>query len=124
MATRIKISNNASERLECLSRKLDLRRNIVCRLAIGRSLKHNEPLNKYKLRDSNGFEFNRYTITGEYDTIYKALVIQYKGEKINDREYFLTYIRKHIERGVQILFNEYQKINSPIEFISFLIHSK
>lgn len=124
MAARIKISNKASERLENLSRKLDLRRNIVCRLAIGRSLKHIEPLNTYKLEDSNGFEFNRYTITGEYDIIYKALVTQYEGKRINDREYFLTYIRKHIERGVQLLFKEYQEINSPIEFLTCLFESK
>jgi len=77
MPTRLKISEETSKRLEYLSKRLGLRRNIVCRLAIGRSLAENESVKTVDPKDSNGYEFNRYTLTGEYDSIFKALIIQH-----------------------------------------------
>ena len=123
MSNRLKISKEASEQLDYLSNRLDLRRNIVCRLAIGRSLAKKEPVKNIKPKDSAGYEFNRYTLTGEYDDIFKALVKQHERKKLNEREYFSKFLRNHIERGIQLLYIEYQKINSPIDFFAYLFKS-
>jgi len=40
---------------------------------------------------------------------------------MNDEEFFAKYLRNHIERGIEILYEEYQKINSPIDFIVELV---
>ena len=74
--------------------------------------------------NSNGFEFNRYTLTGKYDELFKALIIQHLGKKISDDEYFSYYLRNHIERGIDLLYNEYNKINSPIDFLVDLASGK
>ena len=58
------------------------------------------------IKDSQGQEFNRYTLTGEWDTFYMALL---KMRMINDRMNpdvdLLTQFKEHIERGVVLLFN-------------------
>lgn len=117
MPTKLKLSRESSKRLEYLSNKLGLRRNIICRLAIGRSLAKIESVENNEPEDSAGYEFNRYTLTGEQDDIFKALVIQHEGKKLNDSLYFSKYLRNHIERGVDLLYKEYEKINSPIDFL-------
>ena len=123
MSSKLKISEEASEQLSLLSKRLDLRRNIVCRLAIGRSLAETASVNSIRPKDSAGYEFNRYTLTGEYDDLFKALVRQHEGKKMDDREYFSTFLRNHLERGIQILYKEYQRINSPIDFFADLFKS-
>jgi len=123
MSSRLKISKETSEQLNHLSSRLNLRRNTVCRLAIGRSLSEKESIKNIEPKDSAGYEFNRYTLTGEYDDIFKALVIQHERKKMNDREYISPFLRNHIERGIKLLYIEYQRINSPIDFLATLIKS-
>jgi len=124
MANKLKISTENSKQLEFLSNRLGLRRNIICRLAIGRSLNEPASVSKYKPTDNAGTEFNRYTITGDLDDIYKALVIQHEKKRMTDDEYFAKFLRNHIERGVGILYTEYLKVNSPIEFLVSLTKNK
>ncbi len=121
MANKLKISTERSKQLEFLSTRLGLRRNIICRLAIGRSLIEPSSVSGYKSKDSSGTEFNRYTLTGDLDDVYKALVIQHEKKRMSDEDFFAKYLRNHIERGIEILYEEYQKVNSPIEFIVRLV---
>lgn len=123
MSSRLKISKKASEQLGHLSNRLALRRNIVCRLAIGRSLAEKESVKNIRPKDSAGYEFNLGTLTGEYDGIFKALVNQHERKKMNDRDYVSTFLRNHIERGIQLLYIEYQRINSPMDFFADLFKS-
>ena len=123
MSSRLKISKKASEQLDHISNRLDLRRNIICRLAIGRSLAEKGSVKSIRPKDSAGYEFNRYTLTGEYDDIFKALVKQHERKEMDDRKYISTFLRNHIERGIQLLYIEYQRINSPIDFFTDLFKS-
>lgn len=120
MSSKLKISEEASAQLKLLSKRLDLRRNIVCRLAIGQSLAEKGSVKSIRPKDSAGQEFNRYTLTGEYDDLFKALLMQHEGKKLDDKAYFSTFLRNHIERGIQLLYTEYQRINSPIDFFADL----
>jgi len=124
MPSKLKISEEASKRLDYLSNKLALRRNIVCRLAIGRSLANKKSISTIKPRDSAGYEFNRYTLTGEHDDIFKLLISQHGKKKLNDAIYFSKYLRNHIERGIDLLYKEYEKINSPVDFLVMLSSRK
>ena len=124
MSTRLRLSKDASNKLNLLSIKLGLRRNIICRIAIGRSLDEKDSVRDLNIEDGPGFELNRYTITGEQDALFRALVNQHEKKRLNDFEYFLKYLRNHIERGVSLLFEEYNKINSPIDFLVSLFDEK
>ncbi|MDI6903761.1 MAG: DNA sulfur modification protein DndE [Methanocellales archaeon] len=119
--SRLKLSSDSSKQLQFLSQRLNLRRNIICRLAIGRSLRDPESVKSISPKDNDGFEFNRYTLTGDLDNIYRAMIVQHEGERIDDKVYFSTFLRNHIERGIYVLHKEYQRINSPVDFFAELI---
>lgn len=121
MSSKLKISKKTSQRLDHLSKTLDLRRNIVCRLAVGRSLAERSSVAGLAPDDSAGYEFNRYTLTGDCDCIFKAMVGQHEGKRIGDKEYFSKFIRNHIERGIEFLYREYLRINSPTDFFAGLL---
>lgn len=205
MTNKLLLSEEVSEKLRELSKKLGLRRNIVCRIAVGRSLKEgylfslnysnhkkhleeetlssklkeefekkghglnkqakisnndgawwikrggkekyriektDEELKVYKVGkmltddgdiqkttlddfdfgfdDSNGYEFNRYTLTGEYDDYFKAMIVQAEGKSMSDEEFFTKYLRKHIERGIELMYKEYQRVGSKYTYLSKL----
>lgn len=120
MPAKLKISKEMSEYLEYLSNKLGIRRNVVCRLAVGRSLDELDSVKDFKPKDSFGFEFNRYTLTGESDDIFKALIVQHERRKLTDDQYFLKFLRNHIERGIGLLYEEYKRVNSPVDFLVML----
>ena len=117
MQSKLKLSKDSSSKLDSLSSKLNLRRNIICRLAIGMSLVKDSTAIDIEPLDNNGFEFNRYTLTGEHDNFFKLLIVQHEGKKMDDDLYFSKYLRNHIERGIELLYEEYQRINSPTEFL-------
>lgn len=124
MSSKLKISEKASKKLVTLSMKLNLRRNIICRLAIGKSLSEKDSVRGIEPEDNAGFEFNRYTLTGDQDILFKSLIIQHEKKKVSDIDYFSNYVRNHIERGLAVLFDEYSRINSPIEFLIGLVSNK
>jgi len=121
MTTRIKLSKEISIKLDYLSRKLILRRNIICRIAIGRSLVDRKSVKNYTHLDSQGYELNRITIIGRHADLFRALINQHERERIGDFEYFSKYVRNHIARGVSLLHEEYERVNSPTEFLLGLI---
>ena len=122
MSTRLKLSAGTSRQLEYLSKRLGLRRNILCRIAIGRSMVDKESVREYEQKDNLGYELNKTTVTGDHDHVFRALITQHEGKRINDFEYFSHYIRNHIERGVSYLSDEFNTVNSPVEFLISLIY--
>ena len=117
MSSKLKLSKEASDHLNVLSMRFSLKRNIICRIAVGRSLSEPASVEGLKPKDNLGFEFNRYTLTGDFDEIFKAIICQHAGKKLDDDQYFSDHFRNHIERGLALLYFEFKKINSPIEFM-------
>ena len=107
---RVRISEEATQRLSILKGRTGLTPNILCRIAFCLSLK--EPGIPDEGKDSQGQEFNRFTLTGEWDTFYVALL---RLRMINDDLYpntnLLYQFKEHIERGVIILYNRVKKFN-------------
>jgi DNA sulfur modification protein DndE len=107
MNFRLKTSKFTGEKLKQLQSTTNLTPNILVRLAIGLSLRQNGTP-EVTLSDNNGLEFNRNTLTGEYDYIFKALITQHTNRELNEEEYFPDLFNAHLERGVRLLSNEYQ----------------
>ena len=83
----------------------------VMRIAIGISLKSKiDPRIDYpeSINDHGGATYQRITITGDYDELYKALMIEQINEKIDDKDIFPELYNSHISRGVDLLYDEYQ----------------
>lgn len=102
---KIKVSNEVTQKLRVLKSRTGLTPNILCRLGLCLSL--NEPgIPDIKEYTEDGMEFNRYTLTGQYDSLFISLLKERcfeDGLEIEDSliEQFLA----HINRGVPLLFN-------------------
>lgn len=107
MNFRLKTSKLTAERLKVLQNSTGLTPNILARYAIILSIKDAHPVNVI-VRDSSGQEFNRHTLTGNYDFVFKALITQSEGRYISDQEYFPGLLNAHLERGVLLLETEYK----------------
>ncbi|AZR72163.1 DNA sulfur modification protein DndE [Anoxybacter fermentans] len=118
MIFKLKTSKETMEILKDLQAKTNLTPNVLSRLAISCSLLDNTPVDEFE-SDNNGLEFNRHTLTGDYDLVFKVLISQHCNRHLTDEEYFPTYIKKHLDRGAKILKAEYQYTGN---YEKFLIH--
>ncbi len=119
MSSKLKLSEKTSQELDFLSSSLDLRRNIICRMALGISLNALEPP-EIVAEDSLGQEFNRPTILGVDDSLFSILVSQHYGKKIPEDDMFSKYMRAEISNGIHTLYRHYKKVNSPSQFFEDL----
>lgn len=121
MKTKLMISKQGKEILDRLKNKFGLRNNILCRYAIGLSLKLKpELVFDY---DNNGIEFQRSTLTGDEDLLIRELIKNYHNQFITDDEYMTKYIKAHIERGLVELEANVKLCGSFDNFIDELIRS-
>ena len=101
-ANRFRLSTAATERLKLVKGRTGFKTdNIIPRIGFCLSLAEKNPPNP-KDYDQDGKEFNRYTLLGEWDEIYVALLREnlknHKIDFINEFDYF----RAHLNRGVII----------------------
>lgn len=84
----------------------------LCKISLALSLRVNETLSEESFKNnSDGLELNRQTITGEYDDLFKALIISHSGTLLSEDQYFPTYLKAHIDRGAKYLYSEYKYSN-------------
>lgn len=119
MSDKLKLSTEATNKLENLSSRLNLRKNIVCRIAIGCSLSMKDPIEKCD-EDSLGQEFNKTTIIGADEFAIVAMMANKLNRLIDMDDYFNVEIRAHIIRGLNYMDELYSHINSPVEFMERL----
>lgn len=112
MVFKLKTSKQTMHIFEELGNSLHLQPFALCKLAIALSLRDSKPLVSDDFtKDANGLELNRQTITGEYDDIFKALIISHAGENLTEDVYFPKYLKAHIDRGAQYLNIEFKYSN-------------
>ena len=116
---RLRISEKATFRLSQLKGKTGLTPNIICRIAICYSL--NDPsIPNPADYDERGQEINRYSLTGEWDTFFIALVkercIQ---DNLDPEEDMYDQLRAHLNRGV---FGIFPQIKGLGDFHILLTH--
>ena len=100
--TKIRLTKDASNRLRFLAGRTGLTPNLLCRMGFCLSLE--EP----KIPNPNEFaeeerEFNRYTLLGEYDALYIALLQQRLHRDGLDVDELEGYFRAHLNRGIALL---------------------
>lgn len=104
MMNKIKLCSEASERLKHLRARTGLTPNILCRLGFCLSLRESG-VPGVEVYPEDGTEFNRYTLTGQWDNLFVALL---KQRNANDglcvEEGLAESFRVHLNRGVLLLY--------------------
>jgi DNA sulfur modification protein DndE len=121
MSSKLKLSTDATTKLEFLSSRLNLRRNIICRIALGMSLNVDKPPS-IENADYNGQEFNKSTIIGLDELIITALIADQFGKFIDPEDFFSVYVRAEVMRGLDTMSDLYTITNSPVDFIQRLCY--
>lgn len=101
---RVRFSTEADNRLRMLKARSGLDNNIICRLGLCLSLEEpGEPRS-----DSSGQskrEINRFTLLGEYDPLFVALLNARHPALGDDDESLERLFLEHLHRGIALLAN-------------------
>lgn len=101
---RITIGSDATHRLKMLKGRTGLTPNYLCRIGFCYSLNESRPPNPGEY-DTHGQMFNRYTLLGEHDALYMALLKERLIQENKDPEEDLyEQFVAHLNRGVIRVF--------------------
>jgi DNA sulfur modification protein DndE len=117
--TKIRLTKDASNRLRFLAGRTGLTPNLLCRMGFCLSLEEPKVPNPNEFEEEER-EFNRYTLLGEYDALYIALLRQrlhQDGLGMDDLE---GYFRAHLNRGISLL---QQRVRSVADLASLVPQS-
>lgn len=109
--TRIKISIDATTKLQTLKSRTGLTPNILCRIALCYSLNKSKITNLVPF-DELGQEFNRHTFMGEYDSVIVALVKEKCiVEGFDPEKDFLSVFNAHLNDGILAIYARIKNIS-------------
>lgn len=112
MVFKLKTSKETMDIFDEIGASIHLQPFALCKIAIALSLKDESKLNDLHFKtNGDGLELNRQTITGEYDDLFKALIMSHTEKSLSDEEYFPKYLKAHIDRGAKYLYSEYKYSN-------------
>jgi len=104
---RVPFSKDADNRLRALKSRTGITPNVLCRMGFCLSLEEPGVPIPVKETDLQGRVINRFTLLGEHDGAFIALLITWMQmndiEDMND-EVVDTYFLSHVHRGVEILW--------------------
>ena len=109
---RIHVSEDSRHKLSILKGRTGLLPNVLCRLGFSLSLM--EPsIPKPENYPTDGSEFNRYTLMGEWDPLIVALLRERcaaDGLPLDD-ESLVEQFRAHLNRGVELLYARVRRLS-------------
>lgn len=108
MGFRLKTSKKTKEIFEEIGKSSNLKPFALSKIAVSMSLNDSISIEEYENNDTNGLELQRSTVTGEFDSIYKALIEMKLKRHINDDEYYPHFMKLHIDRGAELLHKKYK----------------
>lgn len=111
---RMHISQGATDKLKILKGRTSLTPNIVCRIALVRSLREGPRAGRKKV-DQNGSEFIGSTLFGEYANVFEALLVQVHGPL--DMKTLSQVIASHIDDGLTGLM----KAKTVVELVDYAV---
>jgi DNA sulfur modification protein DndE len=118
---KIKVSSDVYYRLNQLkgSNRTQITPNLLARIAFCYSL--NIPaIPDPEEYNEEGMEFNRYTLTGEYDSLMINLLKQRLiQDNLDPEKDFTEHFRAHINRGVMEIFSKIKSVEDIFEVLPF-----
>ena len=107
MVFRTKTSKKTMEIYSYIQQREYLQPYILAKISIALAIKH-----KFKfdgvLADTYGLDLNRQTITGNNDLLFKKLIEMNERHSIKEEEYFPDYVKAYMDKGAELLEQEYK----------------
>ncbi len=120
--TKLRLTKEASNRLRFLAGKTGLTPNLLCRVGFCLSLSES-PIPNPDAYPEEDREFNRYTLLGEYDPLFIALLKERCREDGTGLERLPDYFRAHMNRGVILLQQRARSLADIAELASASVKS-
>jgi DNA sulfur modification protein DndE len=114
--TKIRLTKDASNRLRFLAGRTSLTPNLLCRIGFCLSLEETKAPNPDDFAEEER-EFNRYTLLGEYDVLFVALLRQRLYQDGIELEHIEDHFRAHMNRGISLL---QQRIRSVADLAALI----
>lgn len=107
---RVTLGSDATNRLSMLKGDTGLTPNYLCRIGLCYSLNEPRPPNPEQY-DTDGQTINRYTLLGEHDALYMALVKErlIQEGKDPDEDLYEEFVA-HLNRGVVRVFGNVDEV--------------
>ena len=106
---KVRLSRDATIRVQQLKGRTGLTPNVLCRFGLCVSLEDDSDP-RHEQYDDAGMEFNRYTLTGQWDLFFFSLLRERLAQDGMDLEADLeSQFKAHLSRGVLLL---YQRLKS------------
>lgn len=109
---KIYLSKDVANRLSMVFARTQIQPNLLCRIGFCLSLREPSIPNPAEYAgDNSGREFNRYTLTGEWDLLFVTLLRQ-RCEKdgLDPENDFDDQFAAHLGRGVILLFDRVKNL--------------
>jgi DNA sulfur modification protein DndE len=115
--TKLRLTRDASNRLRFLAGKTSLTPNLLCRIGFCLSLGEATIPDPEEYSDEDR-EFNRYTLLGEYDQLFIALLKERCRQDGLDLGRLPDYFRAHMNRGVTLLQQRVKSLSDIANLVS------
>lgn len=115
---RIHISEDSRNKLSILKGRTGLLPNVLSRIGLMLSLAEaSEP--ELDADTTDGSEFNRFTLMGEWDPLIVALLEEHGAANglHESNEVLIKYFRAHLNRGVRLLYGRVKGIEDLMSLL-------
>ena len=117
--SRLYVSEDIDNKLRVLKMRTGLTPNLICRMGFCLSLSEPGIPDVQLYSDTQAREFNRYTLTGQYDLFFFALLRERLSEDGLDAEAFMEpQFKAHLSRGVGLL---YQRVKNMEDLAAVVV---
>lgn len=114
---RVQIGTKATNRLQMLKGQTGITPNYLCRIGLCYSLNEPRPPNPGEY-NTDGQTFNRYTLLGEHDALYMALLKERMLQEGKDPEEDLyEEFAAHLNRGVNRVFGNISDVSDFYDMV-------
>lgn len=122
MFNRITVGKETDQRLRNLKARTGLTPNLICRLGFCLSLAEPGIPDAQLYADGNAREFNRYTLTGQWDSFFFALLRERLNQDGLHAEADLeSQFKGHVNRGVMLLN---QRLKNVVDLASIVAEAQ
>lgn len=116
---RIYVDEDVDQRLRNLKARTGLTPNLLCRLGYCLSLAEKSIPDPLLYAEGQGREFNRYTLTGQWDIFFFAILRErLEQDQIDPQANIEAHFKAHLSRGVLMLYQRLKGLEDLADIVA------